>query len=309
MHIGTALVEGAERVVVRGEGVVVVVPTSLAPSVRRALERWDEVRERLEDGAAGAGGWTTIATDDVVWAPPLPRPSKIVCLALNNSANRSRIISGPTHPATFVKPSSSLVGHGQPIVLRPEYGRVHPEPELAVVIGRRASRVSADQALDHVFGYTVVNDLTSPTMRAQDTFHYRAIHPRGADATQVDFVDTWVSYPGRYKGADTFCPAGPWIATRDSVPDPHALTITCSHQGRVATEDSTANLTWHTAEAIEFISSYQTLEPGDMVSLGTALKASGGGQPVQNVDLNTLDGPVEVEISRIGRLSNPVQRS
>jgi 2-keto-4-pentenoate hydratase/2-oxohepta-3-ene-1,7-dioic acid hydratase in catechol pathway len=167
--------------------------------------------------------------------------------------------------------------------------------------------------MDHVFGYTIINDLTSPTMRTQDTFHYRAIHPRQdgtgvIDTGGIEYVDTWVSYSGRYKGSDGFGPMGPWIATADEIPDPHALTVTCVHQGRVITEDSTRNLMHKVADVVSFISEYQTLEPGDVIAMGTALKASAsGGGAVQNVNLTELGGPIEVTISGIGTLSNPVE--
>jgi len=244
--------------------------------------------------------------DSLHWLPPIPRPGKLVCIALNNSANKDRIIKGPAHPAMFTKPATSLLGHGQPIRLRPDYGRVHPEPELAVVIGRGGADIAAADAYSHVFGYTIINDLTSPTMRTDDTFHYRAIHPRADDPTQVQHVDTWVSYPGRYKGTDGFGPIGPWIATRDEIADPHALTVSCLHQGRLITEDSTQNLFYKVPEVIQFVSYYMTLEPGDIIALGTALKSAGGGQAVQTVDLNLLGGPIAVSISGIGTLSNPV---
>ena len=251
-------------------------------------------------------GIPTHAIDSLQWLPPIPRPGKLVCLALNNSANKDRIIKGPAHPALFTKPATSLLGHGQPIRLRKDYGRVHPEPELAVVIGRGGADIAAADAYDHVFGYTIINDLTSPTMRGDDTFHYRAIHPRPDDPTQIEYLDTWVSYPGRYKGTDGFGPIGPWITTRDEIPDPHALTVRCLHQSRVITEDSTQNLSYKVPQVIEFVSYYMTLEPGDIIALGTALKSAGGGQAVQTVDLNQLGGPIAVSITGIGTLSNPV---
>ena len=177
-----------------------------------------------------------------------------------------------------------------------------------MVIGARGSDVSRDAALGHVFGYTIINDLTSPTMRAEDTFHYRAIHPRPDGSEGIEYVDTWVSYPARYKGTDGFGPIGPWIATADSVPDPHALTVSCVHQGRVVTSDSTANLMHKVADVISFMSSYMTLEPGDIIAMGTALKPSAtGGAAIQNVNLVALGGPIEVTISGIGTLSNPVE--
>jgi 2-keto-4-pentenoate hydratase/2-oxohepta-3-ene-1,7-dioic acid hydratase in catechol pathway len=229
-------------------------------------------------------------------------------VALNNSANPDRIMSGPSTPAMFVKPSSSLIGHRQPIRVREDYGRVHPEPELAVVVGTGGSDIPRASALSHVFGYTIINDLTSPTMREADTFHYRAIHPGPGDADGVRYVDSWVSYPARYKGADTFGPLGPWVVTADEIPDPHALRVQCRHDGRLITDDSTANLRFSVAEVISFASRYLTLEPGDVIAMGTALRASAGGGAVQNVDLVRLGGLIEVEIERIGVLSNPVER-
>ena len=257
---------------------------------------------------AHPGSVPRYATDAVRWHPPVRRPSKLVCLALNNSANADRILSGPKHPATFIKGANALTGHGEPIVLKEAFGRCHPEPELAVVIGRRVKEIRAADAADHVFGYTIHNDITSPTMRGEDTFHYRAIHPAKDDPARIEYVDTWVSYPGRYKGSDTFSPLGPWLATRDEIPDPHALTVSCRHKEELVTQDSTANLFYKMPEVIAFLSQYMTLLPGDVVSLGTALKRSSPGtRAVQNIELNKLGGPVSVSISGIGTLTNPVQ--
>lgn len=245
---------------------------------------------------------------DVLWQAPVLRPSKICCLALNNSANADRILSGPKHPAMFIKPASALAGHGEAIVCKPQYGRTHPEPELAVVIGRRAKDVAAADAYAYVFGYTIHNDITSPTMRTEDTFHYRAIHPAADQPSGIAYVDTWVSYPGRYKCADTFACMGPWLVSADEVPRPHELAVRCRHGERLVTEDNTANLFYKIPEVIEFLSSYLTLLPGDIVSMGTALAASARGGAIQNVDLNVLGGPVSVEIEGLGCLTNPVQR-
>lgn len=251
-----------------------------------------------------------IRPESVSWHPPVRRPSKICCLALNNSANADRIMSGPNHPAVFLKAANALVGHGQPIIVKEHYGRVHPEPELAVVIGKTARNVKASEALQYVFGYTIHNDITSPTMRQEDTFHYRAIHPKKGDHDTIEYVDTFVTYPGRYKCSDTFSPMGPWLVLRDAVPDPHALSVRCDHKGELVTEDSTRNLSHKVPEVIEFVSGYMTLLPGDILSMGTALKrADGTGKAVQNVDLRVLGGPVSVSIEAIGTLSNSVETS
>jgi 2-keto-4-pentenoate hydratase/2-oxohepta-3-ene-1,7-dioic acid hydratase in catechol pathway len=277
------------------------------PGIVDVIAQWADMRQSIEIEAAGA---PVLQVGDLHWLPPVPRPGKVVCVALNNSANKDRIMKGPAHPATFIKPASSLIGHGQPIRLREAYGRVHPEPELVVVIGRDGSDIARENAMDHVFGFTIINDLTAPKMRGEDTFHYRAIHPKQDDPTQIEYLDSWVSYPGRYKGSDTFGPVGPWIATSDELADPHALKVRCEHKGQLVTEDSTANLTFKTADVIAFLSTYMRLEAGDMIALGTALKKSegGAGQAVQNVDLTHLGGPISVTIEGIGTLSNPVEK-
>ena len=306
MRLGTVSVGGAQRVAVAidAEQAVVLYP---GLSMTDLIEDWPGAKAAVER-AVTDGARKAVAANSLTWLPPVPRPGKVICVALNNSSNADRIMSGPDKPATFNKPATSLLGHNQPIRLRKEWGRVHPEPELAVVIGSGGTDISRDDAMSHVFGYTIINDLTSPSMRAQDTFHYRAIHPKQDGTEGIEYVDTWVTYPGRYKGTDGFGPIGPWIATADEIPDPHDLTVICAHESRVITEDSTRNLTHKVADVISYMSEYQTLEPGDIIAMGTALKASAsGGGAVQNVNLTTLGGRVEVTISGIGTLSNPVE--
>lgn len=310
MRFASFHAEGADKVGQEIAGRLVELSSLIgarAPTSMMALiEGYGELAPLLAAARAEAD-MKSYALDEVTWLAPVPNASKICCLALNNSANADRILSGPAHPAMFTKPSSALAGHGQAIECRPEYGRVHPEPELAVVIGKKAKNVSAQDAMDYVFGYTVHNDITSPSMRGEDTFHYRAIHPKDGDLKQVDYVDTWVSYPGRYKCADTFSCMGPWLVTADDIPDPHDLMVSCSHKGELITEDSTANLTHKVPETIAFLTSYMTLMPGDVISMGTALKKSStGGGAVQNIDLNKLGGPVTISIERLGDLTNPV---
>ncbi len=277
-------------------------PATLLDFIEAGPGLWAVAREAAAQVSTSASS-TEAATAHFL--PPVLRPSKICCLALNNSANADRIISGPQHPAMFIKAANALVGHGGQIVCKPSYGRIHPEPELAVVIGREAKNVAPEHAYDHIFGYTVHNDVTSPTMRGEDTFHYRAIHPAENGAAGIRYVDTWVSYPGRYKGCDTFSAMGPWLVTRDEIPDPHALSIECWSNGELVTADNTANLFYKVPEVIAFLSRHLTLFPGDIVSMGTALKASsGGGGAVQNIPLQVPGTRVGVSIERIGTLEN-----
>jgi 2-keto-4-pentenoate hydratase/2-oxohepta-3-ene-1,7-dioic acid hydratase in catechol pathway len=288
-------VGGADRIGISLDGVTLV-----------EISGPRSILELIEAGSEVVASAQKYSAEDVTWHAPVRRPSKICCLALNNSANSDRILQGPKHPAMFIKPASSLVGHGGAIECKAHYGRVHPEPELAVVIGKAAKNIAAREAYHYVFGYTIHNDITSPTMRAEDTFHYRAIHPQAGDPKAVEYVDTWVSYPGRYKCCDTFACMGPWLVTKDEIADPHNLAVSCSHKDQLMTEDNTENLFYKIPEVLEFLSRHLTLLPGDIVSMGTALKKSAQGGAVQNIDLNKLGGPVSVTIEKIGTLTNDV---
>jgi 2-keto-4-pentenoate hydratase/2-oxohepta-3-ene-1,7-dioic acid hydratase in catechol pathway len=320
MKLASFFADGEERFGALLDGRIVDLTHDGGGAPKSARPRFGSALELIEAGVDGISfaetllaryqrdpaGSASYSTDDIVWRAPVLRPSKLCCIAFNNTANSGRIIAGPKHPALFTKPASALIGHLAAIECRPEYGRVHPEPELAVVIGRRAKAISAQYAYDYVFGYTIHNDITSPTMRDQDTFHYRAIHPRNGDHKEIEYHETWVSYPGRYKGSDTFACLGPWIVTKDEIADPHMLAVTCIHKDILITEDNTENLFYKVPALLEFITRYVTLEPGDIVSMGTALKKSAHGGAVQNIDLNRFGGPVSVTIDKIGTLTNTV---
>ncbi len=306
MRLATVRHAAGTRVVVdAGDNEMAALPSEIV-DVGSLLGLLDEQREELVRNALAAGD--RYAAADLGWLPPVLRPGKVLCVALNHSSNPDRIMSGPSTPAMFIKPSSALVGHGHAIRLRPDDGRVHPEPELAVIIGRRAADVRADHAMQYVFGYSILNDITAPDLRAADTFHYRAVHPQPGTAHGVRHVESWVSYSARYKGADTFAPLGPWVVTRDDIPDPHALRVTCAVDGEIVTDDTTAHLRFSVAEVISFASHYLTLEPGDVIGMGTALAPAPSGQAVQNADLNHSGARVEISIAGIGTLTNTVEQ-
>jgi 2,4-didehydro-3-deoxy-L-rhamnonate hydrolase len=252
---------------------------------------------------------TTIPLDDVAWHPPVRRPGKVVGVAMNNSASDDRKISAPDHPMFFLKAPTSLLGHQREIEVRDYYGGLHPEPELAVIIGRRSRDLSPETALDAVFGYTIMNDLTGNVMRGEDRVHYYALYASPENPETLERREQHLSYAARYKGTDGFGPIGPWLATRDEVPDAGALDVICRVGGHVVTEDSTRYLTYSVAEILAFLSRFQTLEPGDIISMGTAFRPSPGAtRSIHTADLQRVDGPVEVTISGLGTLSNPVRR-
>lgn len=209
--------------------------------------------------------------EDVRLLPPV-RPGKIVAIGLNYLDHI--LVDGfgreqPANPIIFLKPPSSLVGHGADIVLPVGPERVESEAELAVVIGRRARYVRADHAADYILGLTCANDVS---------------------ARDYQFADgQWV----RAKGFDTFTPLGPCIVTGLR---PDNLTVTCRLNGQVHQESSTSKLLFDVPYLVEFISRVMTLEPGDVIMTGT---------PAHPPRIKPGD-VVEVEIEGVGTLRNLV---
>ena len=288
---------GGSRAAVTDMASVIERAPALLPELVRALHAF---RERGDTAAV-------IRAADVTWRPPVRRPGKICGVAMNNSASNARKISAPNHPAFFLKPASCLVGHLQPIRIHDYYGSTHPEPELAVIIGRRAREVTPAQASDSVFGYTIFNDVTSNGMRAEDLFHYYALYASKENPDKLEKVEQHLSYAGRYKGSDTFGPMGPWLVTKDDVPNPDDLDVTCHVAGELVAQDSTRYFNYNVAAVVSFISRFQTLEPGDVISMGTAFKEGAARKSIHLANLARTAGPVEVTISGLGTLSNPVE--
>jgi 2-keto-4-pentenoate hydratase/2-oxohepta-3-ene-1,7-dioic acid hydratase in catechol pathway len=197
-------------------------------------------------------------------------PSKIIGIGQNYRAHAAEMGKGlPEEPLMFLKPRSALIADGATIERPAGFERVDYEGELGVVIGKRAARVSKDDALSIVLGYTCVNDVTVRDLQKKD--------------------GQWA----RAKGFDTFCPVGPRI-----VPglDPRDLRITTRVNGKVRQDSSTSDLIFDVATLISFCSQYMTLEAGDIISTGTP---AGVG--------NLSPGDVcEIEIEGIGVLTNPV---
>lgn len=281
--------------------------TDMLGLIERGTALLPELSAALATFRTRADETRLIPTSQVTWRPPVRRPGKICGVSMNNSASNTRKISAPDHPAFFLKPASCLVGHLQPIRIHDYYGSTHPEPEVAVIIGRRAREIPVSEALGAVFGYTIFNDITSNGMRAEDLFHYYALYASKENPEKLERVEQHLSYAGRYKGSDTFGPMGPWLVTRDEVPDPNDLEVTCRVAGEVVAEDSTRYFNYNVAEVLAFISRYQTLEPGDVVALGTAFKTGTHRRSIHLANLARTAGPVEVSVLGLGTLSNPVE--
>jgi 2-keto-4-pentenoate hydratase/2-oxohepta-3-ene-1,7-dioic acid hydratase in catechol pathway len=304
---------GQQRIgVIRGESQIVDLAFVLSPEQGPAPGMIEFIKLgaeglRLAAGAlAAADDSPMIPAEEVSWLPPVPLPGKICGVALNNSASNSRKISAPEHPAFFLKPSSCLVGHGQPLVMRSYYGSMHPEPELALIIGETARDVDAVDALEHVYGYSIFDDITGNEMRAADLFHYHALYASKKDPDKIERREQHLSYAGRYKGTDHFGVLGPWLVTKDEVAEPDRLAVTCRVNGETVAEDNTRYYNYKVAEIISFISQFQTLYPGDVISCGTAFKPSANRKSIHHANFLLTGGPVEISIEKLGTQYNPI---
>jgi len=255
----------------------------------------DDFRRRAVTLTGAAG----FPLDDVELVAPLTIPGKIVCVGLNYSDHVTE--SGrpaPQRPVLFSKFANAIIGDEEAIV-RPEGTHaLDLEVELGVVIGTTARRVRREDALDHVAGYVVVNDVS-----ARD---WQGVPAALAEGEVGD--GQWL----RAKGSDTFLPMGSVLVTADEIPDPQALRLRSyripgsgpDDGGRILMQDgSTADMIWTVAELIEYISGSITLDPGDIIATGTP---SGVGV-FRDPPVFLLPGDrVRCEIDGIGSVENPI---
>jgi 2-keto-4-pentenoate hydratase/2-oxohepta-3-ene-1,7-dioic acid hydratase in catechol pathway len=200
-------------------------------------------------------------------------PSKVVAVGLNYRDHAEEMgLAMPEEPILFLKPSTSVIGPGDMIVLPPQSTRVDYEAELAIVISKSAKNVPREKAHEYILGLTCLNDVTARDLQSKD--------------------GQWT----RAKGFDTFCPIGPWIDTEIDGSD---LKIELVLNGETKQESRTSNLIFNSAKLVEFISAVMTLHPGDVIATGTT---SGIG-PMGPGDT------VEVRIEGIGSLVNRTMKS
>ncbi len=272
----------------------------------------DELKALEQRILARIEGGELAAVTPEGWLPPLARPGKVIGVAMNNSAFARPSFRYFDKPAFFMKSPSCLIGHGETIIMREEYGLTHPEPELACVIGRRGHHLDEATARDVVFGYTIINDVTSVGLKDEDSLHleFDKANPGQSPApwrrarNEQDW-DVYLTYHFRSKCTDGFGPIGPWITTADAVPNPDALGIRAWLGERMIAEDSTAKLSFSIANVLAHLSRYASLEPGDIVHFGTAIDP----RQYSLREANMLRDPsdVRIEIDGLGTLSNPVR--
>ena len=184
---------------------------------------------------------------DVRLGSPMARPSKIVCIGLNYADHAKETnATPPTEPVIFMKATSSIVGPNDKIIIPKASVKTDWEVELAVVIGKKASYVSEADAMNYVAGYVLHNDVSEREF-------------------QLERGGTW----DKGKGCDTFAPLGPFLATKDEIPDPHNLRLWLKVNGKMMQDGTTANLIFNIPQLVSYTSRFMTLLPGDIISTGT----------------------------------------
>ena len=253
----------------------------------------------VDDGTVRLADGSTRATADLTPAPAVARPGKVVCVGLNYRDHcDEQGIPYPDRPMLFAKFANAVIADGETIVRPAGTHGLDLEVELGVVMGTRASHVARDDALDHVAGYVVVNDVTARDWQGNKQALAGGEHGDGQ----------WL----RAKGSDTFLPVGPVLVTTDEIPDPSGLALRSwripgsgPDQGReIPMQDgTTADMVFDVPALIEYISAYIALDPGDLVITGTPSGVGVFRDPPVFLEPGDI---VRCEIERIGRVENRV---
>ncbi|WP_088142646.1 fumarylacetoacetate hydrolase family protein [Achromobacter xylosoxidans] len=190
-------------------------------------------------------------------APPWSGMGKFICIGLNYADHAAESgLPVPAEPVIFMKPTSAVVGGNDPVVLPQDSVKTDWEVELGVVIGERARYVSEADAMNHVAGYCVVNDVSEREY-------------------QIERGGTW----DKGKGCDTFGPVGPWLVTADEIADPQALDMWLDVNGKRYQNGSTRTMVFGVAQLVSYVSRFMTLYPGDLISTGTPPGVGMGQKP------------------------------
>ena len=189
----------------------------------------------------------SIIDDEQRIGSPIARPSKILCIGLNYAKHAKETGAAiPTEPILFMKSTTSLTGPYDPIIIPKNSEKTDWEVELAVVIGKKASYVTEQEAMDYVAGYVLHNDVSER-------------------AFQLERGGTW----DKGKGCDSFAPMGPWLVTKDEISNPHKLRLWLSVNGKMMQDGNTDDLIFNIPQLVSYCSQFMTLLPGDVISTGT----------------------------------------
>lgn len=264
----------------------------LTGGVTTIITQWGESSAWLRSVAAGVGaliasGKMKPVPNGVAQVAAPIRPERIFCAASNyvEHANEMGTVlasKADSKPYMFIKLSNTVIGTGENIQMPPETQMLDWEIELAAVIGKRCRRISVDQALGAIAGYTIVNDVSARDLNVRSDYPFKFDWFQG-------------------KCHDTFAPIGPWIVPAWQIPDPQAVHLKLDVNGTPMQEDTTANMIWSVREQIAYLSTIVTLEPGDVVATGTPTGV-GMGRGIYLKDGDTI----AATIRGIGTLTNKV---
>ena len=254
---------------------IVPLHSSQYPTVLSALQAG-----KLDELAAAAEGAPAVALGDIQFLPVIPAPGKIFCVGHNYEEHRIETERDPTqHPLLFIRVAESQTGHLQPIVLPTESTHLDYEGEIAVVIGKAGRRIRAVDAWSHVAGYSAYNDGS---------------------------IRDWQKHTIQFTAGKNFTGTGafgPWMVTRGEIADGEELTLETRLNGEVMQRTTTASMIFSIPVLIEYISTFTSLQPGDVIVTGTP----GGVGAKRNPPVWMKPGDhVEVEVSKVGVLSNAI---
>ncbi len=217
---------------------------------------------------------------DIELLVPIPNPPKIICLAFNYFDHaRDAGLTPSDEPVIFMKPRTALNEPYKDVICPSFVTRLDYEAELAVIIGKETKKVAEENALDNVFGYMILHDVS---------------------ARDIQFKDKQFT---RGKGIDTFAPCGPWITTKDEIPDPQKLQITTKVNGEIRQNSSSSNMVIPVRRIISALSRTMTLEPGDIISTGTP---AGVAMSMKEPKYLKDGDVVEITIEKLGMIKNRI---
>jgi len=269
------VVDGEHVINIRG--VVPDAPTDMIGIIRAGDTMTAKIAAALPNAAPSA----RIPLDKAELLPPVPKPGKILCLGLNYALHAKEGGNEiPDYPALFIRVQSSLVAPNAPVIRPRVSEKLDYECELTIVIGKQARNVAEADALGHVFGYTIMNDVSVRDYQRKST--------------------QWTAG----KNFDGTAPVGPCIATADALPPgAHGLRISTRLNGETMQDSDTSDMIFGVARTVSLLSDIMTLEPGDIIATGTP---SGVGYARKPPVWMKAGDVVEVEVEGIGILRNPV---
>ncbi|MCR2821010.1 fumarylacetoacetate hydrolase family protein [Lederbergia panacisoli] len=263
----------------------ILCPVSLLEGIVESEQFINRVEKLIEWGKNADNESYFIPLSEITWLPPIPKPTKnIMCVGKNYREHAIEMGSEadiPEHVMVFTKAPTTVIGHNDHIDAHSKITeQLDYEGELALVIGKKGKNISQQDALDYVFGYTILNDVTA-----------RDIQQRHKQF----FIG---------KSLDASCPMGPWIVYSDEISNPNRLHITTKVNGEIRQNSNTEHFIFPVEEVISVLSQGMTLEPGDIIATGTPAGVGKGFKPPRFLKQGDV---IEIEVEGIGKLNNIVK--